>query len=137
MPARERSLGVGLRGPGGEPPDKQRPHREAMANNKSPQGSPHADVQPAQLDDAEWDDYHEAAGDRARRLLSQSNSSFHRFTDRIGGLRRGLAGERWVRRLAVAISALMLIFAGCFGALWWRLGAGPINLDMAMAGRRN
>jgi hypothetical protein len=25
----------------------------------------------------------------------------------------------------------MVIFAGCFGALWWRLGAGPINLDMA------
>ncbi len=24
-----------------------------------------------------------------------------------------------------------MIFAGCFGALWWRLGAGPINLDMA------
>src|SRR5437588_4149235 len=25
----------------------------------------------------------------------------------------------------------MVIFAGCFGALWWRLGAGPINLDIA------
>ena len=25
----------------------------------------------------------------------------------------------------------MVIFGGCFGALWWRLGAGPINLDMA------
>ncbi len=24
-----------------------------------------------------------------------------------------------------------MIFAGCFGALWWRLGAGPINLEMA------
>ena len=22
-----------------------------------------------------------------------------------------------------------MIFAGCFGGLWWRLGAGPINLD--------
>ena len=29
------------------------------------------------------------------------------------------------------IAALAVIFAGCFGALWWRLGAGPINLDMA------
>ena len=25
----------------------------------------------------------------------------------------------------------MVVFAGCFGALWWRLGAGPINLDVA------
>jgi len=25
----------------------------------------------------------------------------------------------------------MVIFAGCFGGLWWRLGAGPINLEMA------
>ncbi len=39
--------------------------------------------------------------------------------------------ERWVKRLAVVISLLMVIFGGCFGALWWRLGAGPINLDMA------
>ena len=43
----------------------------------------------------------------------------------------GLAGERWVKRLAVVIAALMVIFAGCFGGLWWRLGAGPINLEMA------
>src|SRR6185436_19425504 len=28
------------------------------------------------------------------------------------------------------IAVLMIIFAGCFGALWWRLGAGPINLDL-------
>ena len=26
---------------------------------------------------------------------------------------------------------LAVIFVGCFGGLWWRLGAGPINLDMA------
>ena len=29
------------------------------------------------------------------------------------------------------IAVLAVIFAGCFGGLWWRLGAGPINLDMA------
>ena len=33
--------------------------------------------------------------------------------------------------LAVVIAVLAVIFAGCFGGLWWRLGAGPINLDMA------
>jgi hypothetical protein len=63
--------------------------------------------------------------------LSGSNSTFHRFGDHLGALRRWLAGERWVKRLAVVIAVLMVIFAGCFGGLWWRLGAGPINLEMA------
>jgi hypothetical protein len=82
--------------------------------------------------DADWDqDHDEAAGHRARRLLSRPSSRFHRFGDKIGGLRRWLASERWVRRLAVVISVLAVIFAGCFGGLWWRLGAGPINLEMA------
>jgi hypothetical protein len=104
-----------------------------MAKNTSPQGSnPRADVQPSQWDDADWDqDHDEAAGHRARRLLSGSNSVFHRLGDHLGALRRWLAGERWVKRLAVVVAALMVIFAGCFGGLWWRLGAGPINLEMA------
>jgi hypothetical protein len=104
-----------------------------MAKNTSPQGSnPRADVQPSQWDDADWDqDHDEAAGHRARRLLSGSNSVFHTLGDHLGALRRWLAGERWVKRLAVVIAALMVIFAGCFGGLWWRLGAGPINLEMA------
>jgi hypothetical protein len=104
-----------------------------MARNTSPQGSnPRADVQPSQWDDADWDqDHDEAAGHRARRLLSRSNSGFHRFGDSIGGVRRRLAGERWVKRLAIVIAVLIVIFGVCFGGLWWRLGAGPINLEMA------
>jgi hypothetical protein len=104
-----------------------------MARNTSPKGSsPRADVQPSQLDDAGWDqDHDEAAGHRARRLLSGSNFAFHRLGDHLGALRRWLAGERWVKRLAVVIAVLMVIFVGCFGGLWWRLGAGPINLEMA------
>ncbi len=104
-----------------------------MARNTSPQGSdPRADVQRSQWDDADWDqDHDEAAGHRARRLLSGSGSAFHRLGDHLGAFRRWLAGERWVKRLAVVIAALMVIFAGCFGGLWWRLGAGPINLEMA------
>jgi hypothetical protein len=104
-----------------------------MARNTSPQGSdPRADVRPSQWDDADWDqDHDEAAGHRARRLLSGSNSAFHRLVDHLAALRRWLAGERWVKRLAVVIAALMVIFAVCFGGLWWRLGAGPINLEMA------
>jgi hypothetical protein len=104
-----------------------------MARNRSPQGSsPRTDVQPSQWDDADWDqDHDEAAGHRARRLLSRSDSGFYRIGDYLAGFRRWLAGERWVRRLAIAIALLALIFAGCFGGLWWRLGAGPINLEMA------
>ena len=59
------------------------------------------------------------------------NSGFHRLGDDFAALRRWLTGERWVRRLAVVIAVLAVIFAGCFGGLWWRLGAGPINLDIA------
>ena len=55
---------------------------------RRPRGpSPRADVQPSQWDDADWDhDHDEAAGHRARRLLSRSNSGFHRFGDRLGGV---------------------------------------------------
>jgi hypothetical protein len=104
-----------------------------MARNTSPQGSsPRADVPPSQWDDADWDqDHDEAAGHRARRLLSGSRSGLHRLGDHLEGLRGWLAGERWVKRLGVVIAVLAVIFAGCFGGLWWRLGAGPINLDMA------
>ena len=104
-----------------------------MLTNTSPKGSnPRADVQLPQWDDADWDhDHDEVAGRRARRLLSRSNSRFYLLGDRVGALRRWLAGERWVRRLAIVIASLFVIFVVCFGGLWWRLGAGPINLEMA------
>jgi uncharacterized protein DUF3971 len=133
MPTQERSLRVDGRGIGGDQSYKQRPHREAMARNTSPKGSkPRADVQRSQPDDAGWDqDHDEVAGHRARRLLSGSNSGGHRFGDYVRGLRRWLGGGRWIKRCAAVIAVLMVIFAVCFGGLWWRLGAGPINLDMA------
>jgi hypothetical protein len=108
-----------------------------MARNTPPQGpsqrpNPHSGARPSQRDDGEWDrDHDEAAGHRARRLLSRPSSGFHRFGDRLARLRRWIVGERWIRRLAMVIAALMAIFVGCFGGLWWRLGAGPINLDIA------
>ncbi len=81
MPAQERSLRVDGRGLGGDQSYDQRQHREAMAGKTSPQGSsPRADARPSQWDDADWDqDHDEAACHRARRLLSRSNSGFHRF----------------------------------------------------------
>src|SRR3954469_22803684 len=133
MPAQERPLAVDGQDLGGEQTYKQRQHREAMARNTSSHGSnPPADVPPSHWDDADWDqDHDEAAGHRARRLLSGSNSLFHRLGDYLTALRGWLVGERWVKRLAVAIAALMVIFGGCFGDLWWRLGGGPLNLEMA------
>ncbi len=101
-----------------------------MARNTSPNGSnPRAEAQ--QWDDAAGWEQDEAAGHRARRLLSRSDSGFHRVGDRVSSLQRWMSGERWVKRLAVVIAVLAVIFAGCFGGLWWRLGAGPINLDVA------
>jgi hypothetical protein len=104
-----------------------------MVGNTSPQGSdPPVGVQPPQWDDAAWDQEHdEAAGRRARRLLSRSNSRLYALGDRVGAFRRWIAGERWVRRVAVVLASLLVIFVVCFGGLWWRLGAGPINLEMA------
>jgi hypothetical protein len=82
-------------------------------------------------EDTEWnEDHDEVQSRRIRRLLSRSDSSFHRLGDRFGRLKNWLAGERWVRRLAITVGVLTVIFAGGFGALWWRLGAGPVNLDM-------
>jgi hypothetical protein len=104
-----------------------------MVGNTSPQGSdPPVGVQPPQWDDAAWDQEHdEAAGRRARRLLSRSHSRLYALGDRVGAFRRWIAGERWVRRVAVVLASLLVIFVVCFGGLWWRLGAGPINLEMA------
>lgn len=103
-----------------------------MARNTSSQGpNPRAEAQFSQWDDeAAWD-HDEAAGHRARRLLSRSNSSFHRCGDFFATMQRWLSGERWIKRIALVLAVLAVIFVGCFGALWWRLGAGPINLDVA------
>src|SRR5205809_627416 len=83
MPTQERSLRRDEPSLGGNQSYNQRQHREAMARNTSPKGS--SGVQPSQWDDADWDqDHDEAACNRARRLLSGSNSSFHRFGDHLG-----------------------------------------------------
>src|SRR3954466_8487705 len=133
MPGQERSYRIDAQNPDGDLFDQQRQHPEAMARNKPPEAlNSRTEDQPSQWDDADWDqDHDEAAGHRARRLLSSSNSGLHRLGDGIGRLRRWLARERWVKRLAIVLAVLAVIFTGCFGGLWWRLGAGPISLEMA------
>jgi len=90
------------------------------------------DARLQQWDGASWhaEEHDEAARRRTRRLLSRSNARFYRLADHLGSFRRYVAGERWFWRLAIVTVSLLVIFAGCFGGLWWRLGAGPINLDM-------
>ncbi|MGB8399707.1 DUF3971 domain-containing protein [Bradyrhizobium sp.] len=132
MPAQKRSIEIDGRACDGDRPQRQ--HRKAMAGKTSPQGSsPRVEAQISHWDDEDgWDqDRDEAAGHHARRLLSRSNSGFHRFGDRVAVALRWVSGERWVKRLALVLAALAAIFTVCFGGLWWRLGAGPINLDMA------
>lgn len=104
-----------------------------MARITPPQGpNPRAEAEFSQWEDqAGWDDQDEAAGHRARRLLARSNTNIHRFTDFCAGLQRWLNGGRWLRRIGLVLAVLVVIFAVSFGALWWRLGAGPINLEMA------
>ena len=109
-----------------------------MARNTSPQDQ-HRDYdrrgvheEPLDWLDSDWDpDQEDAARRRARRLLSRSSSGFHRVGDGLGAIRRWLAADRWIKRAALVVASVVLIFVGCFGALWWRLGAGPINLDIA------
>ena len=142
MPAQERSLPVDGRGQKAD--QSGRDHRagnQSAAGDRDPRKQ--AEIQAQQIraqqtqadhadwGEAEYDEHDEAAGHRARRLLSRSNSGIHRVGDRIASMQRWLVGERWVRRVAIVIGALVLIFTVCFGGLWWRLGAGPINLDIA------
>ncbi|MDA9439742.1 hypothetical protein XH98_11505 [Bradyrhizobium sp. CCBAU 51745] len=141
MPGRGASIPVDGCGPGGAQSYDGRLYREAMARNTSPQDHTqdhnrdfdrHAGhhEQP-DWDEADWDqDQEEEAGHRARRLLSGSNSRFQ-IGNGASAFRRILPSGRWLRRMSVVLGSLIVIFVGCFGALWWRLGAGPINLDVA------
>ena len=103
-----------------------------MARKKSPPAlNSRADDQLSQWDDVDWDQHDEATRRRAHRLLSRSSSGWHELGDRLDSIRQWLSGERWLRRLLVVVGVLFIICAAGFGGLWLRLGAGPINLDMA------
>ena len=141
VPGEQRSHPVDGRGQGADPPASERRHPSPPGNSKSHsqaqsqaqygQASAGRETHAPGWHEADWDHEHEeAAGHRARRLLSRPSVGMHRIGDKLAGLQRWIAGERWVRRLAIVIAALAVIFAGCFGGLWWRLGAGPINLDI-------
>ncbi len=138
MPPQGRPQPVEGRDRAGDASPDERRLRDAMARQSQAQASRQQAShqsnevhEQAEWNEAAWDGDHDEAGHRARRLLSRSSSGIHRVGDRLAGLQRWLAGERWVRRLAIVVAALAVIFGVSFFGLWWRLGAGPINLDMA------
>src|SRR5690349_19453179 len=120
MPALERPHPVDGRVSASGQPTNERRHREAMARNRSAQGldsqtldSPgsasHAAGQARAWQDADWGaDQDDAAGVRARRLLSRSNSRLGRFVDGLSALQRWASGSRWVKRLGLAFAALLV-----------------------------
>ncbi|WP_184083018.1 DUF3971 domain-containing protein [Afipia massiliensis] len=81
-------------------------------------------------DDSGWNHHDAAACDRAVKLLNRPSIGIHRVTDWFRGVRRGIARSRWAGRTAIVLMSVSLIFAAAFGALWLRLGAGPVNLDV-------
>ena len=141
-------MGIDGRAIDGEAIRNQRQHREAMARNSPPQAprpgprpqqqgaqlqsGPRADAQPSPWDEADWEQTM-----TRRRAIARGGCCRAQARAFIGsaiGSARSAAGSpasAGSSALAIAIAALMVIFAACFGGLWWRLGAGPINLDMA------
>ena len=148
MPAQERSIEIGGRAIGGDQSHNQRQYREAMASNTSPQGSAQGPIgqhraahpQSVRVPTAIVRNGTRPTGIRTMtrlRVIARGGCcpagprAFIALPIRFAAFNRWLTSERWVRRLAVVIGALAVIFGACFFGLWWRLGAGPINLDMA------
>lgn len=106
-----------------------------MARTKPPQTlTSRTGTEASDWNDPEWDHHDEAASVRARKLLGKRRPqipSVHNFGDRLLGIVSWIRGERWLRRGIVSLLVVIGVLGLGFGGLWLRLGAGPINLDMA------
>lgn len=103
-----------------------------------PGGTSARGAAPEGYDIARWDDdggNHDHDDDdacrHARRLLARSGSPIHAVTDRLDRWQREIFGRRWLSRIIFTSAALLVVGCVAFALLWWRLGAGPIGLDMA------
>ncbi|MBN8983280.1 MAG: hypothetical protein J0H32_02165 [Rhizobiales bacterium] len=133
MPPHQRSSRNPARTPLGEQARRQHQHREAMARKPPPPAlNSRADDALSDWDDADWDPRHDdAARHRADRLLGRRGSSLSGIGGRFMVFGRWLRSAHWLRRLLITSLALVVVFVIAFGGLWWRLGAGPISLDIA------
>jgi len=101
-----------------------------MPSSKPKKASAKASDEHRHWDDSKWNHQDDAACDQAMKLLNKRSIGLHRVTDKFRGLGRWFSGGRWFGRTAIGLLVLGIIFGGGFGALWLRLGAGPVNLDV-------
>jgi hypothetical protein len=117
--------------------DQQQPRGATVSTStaQSRQAGPVASAQDwdgGAASDSWGHDHDVAASNRAKRLLARSGPpSLHQLGDRLNSLKDVVSGRRWVRRLLVTVLALGVLSMLGAGALWWRLGEGPISLDFA------
>jgi hypothetical protein len=77
-------------------------------------------------------DHDQDAAASAQRLLARRGPvSLHQLGERFTALKDIFAGRRWIAKLLIAVLALSVLSLLGAGALWWRLGEGPISLDFA------
>jgi hypothetical protein len=101
-----------------------------MRSSRSQQAVVKAADQRRHLDESAWDHDDDAACDRARKLLKQRSIGIHRVTEPFRGLGRWLRSNIWIGRVVIVLAVIGGIGAAGFAALWLRLGAGPVNLDI-------
>lgn len=116
---------------------RERPHGHTthLPPNRFP-GRPAPQQQEWRDDD--WAHEDSVRSNEARRLLSRRRSLgvggvFHKLIDVMNfrGLSRLFRGHRWVAQAGLALLVVVSLATCAFGALWWRLGQGPIGFDMA------
>jgi hypothetical protein len=72
------------------------------------------------------------AGRRAlRRVRVTVRRQVRRHRRRLRRVRTGITGRAWIRRTLWASGAAIGVVLIVFGALWWRLSRGPIEIDIA------
>ena len=101
-----------------------------MRSSQSQQAVAKAADQRRHWDESAWDHDDDVACDRARKLLKRRSIGLHRITEPLRGLRHWLRSNLWVGRVVIVLAVIGGIGAAGFGALWLRLGAGPVNLDI-------
>lgn len=72
-----------------------------------------------------------AARARARRLLKSCGGSWlTHLGEGMGAIGHAVASARRLRAAVAILATLLVLFGSGFAVLWWRLGTGPINLDL-------